>query len=150
AVRELAMNAGIDTNVEIDEYPHFYTLPEETDAIQWTTLAVRGEQAGLFLHYALTSDLLALADGEQQPTWALKPDGTPITHGVVERRGDDYLVHAARRSGYLATWLRALSDGFVLVDPSDPYVKLPGPVDVTISGATDTARLGVDAKAEPA
>ncbi len=150
AVRKLAMNAGIDTDAEMDEYPHFYTLPEETDAVNWTTLTVRGAVAGLFLHNALTSDVLALADGESQPTRALKPDGSVISYGVVERQGDDYLLHVAKRSGYVATWLRALSDGLVLVDTTDPYVKLPGPVDVRVPGPTDVARLGIDSRNEPA
>lgn len=150
AVRELAMNAGIDTDAEIDEYPHFYILPEETDALNWTTLEIHGAVAGLFLQYALTSDVLALADGQRQPTWVLKPDGSPVTHGFVERQGEAYRLHVARRPGYVATWLRGLSDGLVLVDPTDPYVKLPGPVDVRISGPTDTAPLGIDPKREPA
>jgi len=150
AVRALAMNAGIDTDARIDEYPHFYILPEETDAINWTTLEVRGELAGRFLNNALTSDVLALADGQRQPTWALKPDGSPISFGLVERLGDSYLVHVARRSGYVATWLRGLSDGLVLVDSTDPYVKLPGPVDVRIGGPADVARLGIDPKRESA
>jgi glycine hydroxymethyltransferase len=150
AVQALVKSIGIDTDVVIDEYPHYYTLPQEDDAIHWTTLTVRGELAGLFLHNALTSDVLALADGERQATRALKPDGSVITHGVVERRGGEYLLHVARRAGYLATWLRALSDGLVIVDPTDPYVKLPGPVDVVVSGPADVARLGADAKSEPA
>ena len=150
AIRELATNAGIDTDARIDEYPHFYILPEETDAINWTTLEVHGALAGLFLHNALTSDVLALADGQSQPTWALKPDGSAISFGLVERRGGVYRLHVARRSGYVATWLRGLSDGLVLVDATDPYVKLPGPVDVRIGGPADVARLGIDPKREPA
>ena len=149
AVRELADSVGIDTDVVADDYPHFYYLPDETDEVNWTTLVIRGAEAPAFLHNALTSDVLSLQDGEQQVTWALKPDGTPITHGVLARVGNDYHLHVARRSGYLATWLRSLSDGFVLIDPTDPYAKSPGPVDVQVAGPTDLARLGVDARRAP-
>src|SRR5690606_41263926 len=75
AVRELADSVGIDTDVVADDYPHFYYLPDETDEVNWTTLVIRGAEAPAFLHNALTRDVLSLQDGEQQVTWAIKPDG---------------------------------------------------------------------------
>ncbi len=149
AVRDLAASVGIDTDVTADDYPHFYYLSDESDEIQWKTLALRGDVTAAFLNTALTSDVLALDVGEHQPTWLLKPDGSPISHGIVERAANGFRLHVARRGAYAAAWLRSLSDGFVLIDPTDPYAKAPGPVDVQIEGATDIARLGVDPKREP-
>ncbi len=155
AVRELAESVGIDTDAGSDEYPHAYYLAPESDAVNWRTLIVRGDLAADFLNTALTSDVYALKVGEQQPTRVLNPDGETITHGVLERAADGYRLHVARRASYVATWLRALSDGFVIIDPTDPYAKAPGPVDVLVAGppdasvfkADDDAQSGYSAKA---
>jgi glycine hydroxymethyltransferase len=144
AVRDLAMSAGIDTEVQADDYPHFYYLDSESDEISWKTLAISGAEAEDFLNTALTSDVRALSVGGLQATWVLKPDGPPITQGVLERTQDGYQLHVAKKAGYVATWLRALSDGFVIIDPTDPYAKSPGPVDVRSLGAADTSRLKGD------
>jgi glycine hydroxymethyltransferase len=148
-VRDLAASVGIDTDVDADDYPHTYYLPDDGDAVNWTTLSIHGDTAGEFLQTAITADVLALDAGETAPTWILKPDGSVITHGVVERTANSYRLHVARRAGYVATWFRSLSDGFVLIDPTDPYAKSPGPVDVRIDGPADVARLGIDPKREP-
>lgn len=140
-VRDLSASVGIDTDVVADDYPHFYYLPDESDEINWKTLAIRGDEAANFLNVALTSDVYALEVGGTQPTWILKPDGSAISHGVLERTDDGYKLHVARKPGYVATWLRSLSDGFVLIDPTDPYAKSPGPVDVRVEGAADVARF---------
>jgi glycine hydroxymethyltransferase len=144
AVRDLALSVGIDTGVTADDYPHFYYMTPEPDAENWQTLAIRGELAADFLHTALTSDVHALQPGDQQPTWVLGADGAAITPGVLERKTEGYNLHIARNSGRAAAWLRSLSDGFALFDPSDPYAKVPGPVDVQSVGAVDTSRLTVN------
>ncbi len=146
AVRELAQSVGIDTDAGTDDYPHTYVLSAESDAANWRTLIVRGELAADFLNTALTSDVYALQVGEQQPTRLLRPDGETITNGVLERAADGYRLYLARRAGYAATWLRALSDGFVIIDPTDPYAKAPGPVDVRVAGPPDISRLKAEAQ----
>ena len=144
AVRDLAANAGIDTAVTADGYPHFFYLEPEPRRKRWQTLEIRGEWATAFLDAALTSDVYALHPGGQQPTWMLNPDGTPITRGILERLDDGYWLHVEAQPNRAAAWLRALSDGFVLFDPNDPYAKLPGPVDVRQRGLADTSRFAVD------
>jgi len=139
-VRDLAASVGIDTAVTVDGYPHFYYLDDPAPA-GWTTLAVRGEETAAFLNNTLTSDVLALNEGDQQPTWVLERDGRVMSRGVVERSNNGYLLHIESQGGRVAAWFRALSDGFALMDDSDPYAKSPGPVDVVILGETDAVRL---------
>jgi glycine hydroxymethyltransferase len=148
AVRDLAASVGIDTDAKTDGYPHFYYMESEPSKVDWKTLGIRGELAGAFLQTALTSDVLALKSGEQQPTWVLGEDGIVLTRGVVEMNVDGYLLHIAMNAGRVATWLRSLSDGFVIFDKTDPYAKVPGPVDVQVIGATDTSKLKVDIKGD--
>ncbi len=146
AVRDLADGIGIDTEAEAQEYPHFYYMDAKTEPSGWHTLSIKGEMAESFLQTALTSDVAALRNGDQQATWLLKPDGSAISQGVLEKGADGYRLHLASNSNYAAAWLRSLSDGFVLIDPSDPYAKVPGPVDVQAKGATDVAQLKAAAK----
>jgi glycine hydroxymethyltransferase len=148
AVRDLAASVGIDTDVKADGYPHFYYMETEPGKVEWKTLLVRGEQAQAFLHTALTSDVMALKPGEQQPTWVLAEDGTAMTRGVLEATADGYRLHVAMNASRVANWLRSLSDGFVLFDRADPYAKAPGPVDVQMLGAADTSRLRVNLKSD--
>ncbi len=145
AVRDLAQRVGIDTNVGDEAYPHFYY--EDTDAGSGGyTLAIRSikgyADAGTFLQTALTLDVLALKVGDQGGTKLLDLDGNVLARGAVERTGaDEYLLRVENNAGKVAEWLRALSDGFALIDRTDPYAKVPGPVDVEIVGATPMAIL---------
>ncbi|MBE0703639.1 MAG: hypothetical protein IH582_10790, partial [Afipia sp.] len=144
-VEELAESVGIDTDVKADGYPHFYYLYADT-VYGWQTLFIRGERAAEFLDAALTSDVHELQAGEQQPTWVLEANGKPMSRAFLERAGDGYYLHVAERSNRVAAWLRSLSDGFVLFEPTDPYAKIPGPVDVQHQGPTASGRLGLSAK----
>ena len=115
---------------------HFRVPPTDSVLPQdgWRTLDIYGPQAREFLHFALTSDVLSLEPGEYQPTWALWPDGTPITYGVVHRlHAGTYHLHVPRQAARLAMWLQALSDGFVIFDPTDIYGLMPVPVSVGLS-----------------
>ncbi len=148
AVRDLAASVGIDTDVKADGYPHFYYMDTEPSTVEWKTLVIRGEQAWAFLQTALTSDVLALNPGEQQATWVLGEDGAAITRGVLEATDDGYKLHVAMKVNRVTAWLRSLSDGFVLFDRTDPYAKVPGPVDVQMVGAVDASRFHVDIKGD--
>lgn len=91
------------------------------------TLLVRGDVAETFLNQALTSDVLALADGDSQPGRLV---GGGLSAPVMVHRvsnGRYYVRFAdAQTAGQAQTWLQALSDGFV--DFGDVYAKLPGAV----------------------
>ncbi len=99
-----------------------------------TAVAIRGARAEALLDAALTSDVLALGEGETQPTHLIgggvDADATlkRVTHEqYLLQFGDSATAVAA------ATWLMALSDGYVEFD--DLYGKLPGPVVVeTVAG----------------
>ncbi len=145
-VEALASEAGIDTDVVADGYPHFPTMYADT-VYGWQTLFVRGKHALAFLDAALTSDVAGLAVGQQQPTWILEADGSPISRAFVERTPDGCVLYVAERSNRAAAWLRSLSDGFAVFDPRDPYAKIPGPVDVQHHGPTPAGQLGLHAKA---
>ncbi len=147
AVRDLAASIGIDTEVEADHYPHFYYLDDAAKG-GWTTLAIQGDAAASFLNVALTSDVLALKPGEQQASWLLEKDGSPMSRAVVEATDKGYLLYVESNASRAAAWLRSLSDGFVLFDTTDPYAKVPGPVDVQVKGATEISALKVSTKGD--
>lgn len=141
-VRDLAASVGIDTAVEADDYPHFFYFDPDTPS-GWGTLRIRDighVSPAHFLNTALTSDVLALAEGQQQPTRILNERGEVVARGVVQRDGDVYLLHVEDHLR-AAQWLRALSDGFTLIDNADPHGKTPGPVDVQVVGPVDPASL---------
>lgn len=146
-VAALVDEIGIDTDVKADGYPHFAYMYAD-HLYGWQTLHVRGDDAAAFLDVALTSDVGALQPGYQQPTWILEADGAPMSRAYVELADDGYLLHVAQRANRVAAWLRSLSDGFVIIDPTDVYAKAPGPVDVQHKGATPPGKLLLDAKEE--
>ncbi len=142
AVRELAELAGIDTEAEADGYPHFYYIDDPTGD-GWQTAGIYGQEAARFLNFATTSDVLALAVGEQQPTWVLEKDGSVMSRGIIERTDKGYRLYIEENAGRVLAWLRSLSDGFALHDERDIYGKAPGPVDVRYEGAANTSALKV-------
>ncbi len=143
AVRDLTERIGIDTDVIADGYPHFAYIDDAYGTDGWQTLAINGEKARDFLQMVVTSDVLALhGKNRQQVTNVLEADGRVMTTGVLEYvDGTGYLLHIEGNTARVATWLRSLSDGFVIVDPTDAYAKIPGPVDVAYIGATNSAAL---------
>jgi glycine hydroxymethyltransferase len=136
-VRDLAASMGIDTDVEADGYPHFYYHEREGDTLNWQTLFIRGAQAENFLDVALTCNVRGMAVGEQCPTRILRPNGAEISRGVLERAEGGFRLHVERHAQHVANWFRSLSDGFVIIDPTDPYAKVPGPVDAQLLGKSD-------------
>lgn len=144
-VRDLAASVGIDTDAEADDYPHFHYHQVADNKLNWQTLHIRGENAREYLHYTLTSNIYDLRAGTYQPTRLLKPDGSMIARGVVEMtENGDYLLHLNRNAGYAASWMRSLSDGFVLCSENDVYARMPGPVDVVQRGAAQSDNLDVE------
>jgi glycine hydroxymethyltransferase len=137
ALRNLIDRLGIDTDVEADPYPHFAYIDDSYNAAG-QTFAVRGKKAQEFLNIALTSDVLALTPGNQQPTHILEADGTRMASGWLEMVSEtDYRLHLSDNPARTAAWLRSLSDGFVIFDPEDLYAKVPGPVDIAYIGETE-------------
>ena len=137
AVRALVDSIGIDTDATADDYPHFYYMEDENAALGWMAVHIQGEHAEAFLDKAVTGQVVGLADGDRAASWLLEADGTPMSRAYVEKTATGYTVHVAEKLQRVTAWLRSLSDGFVLFDPTDLQAKLPGPVVVTIAGASD-------------
>lgn len=141
-VRDLSASVGIDTDAEVDSYPHFYYGDAKADEDKFYQLGVKGENATAYLHTVLTSDVLALADGDDQPTHILEKDGSVMASGSVKRvSATDYVLNIAGQVGRAVAWLRSLSDGFVLFDDKDIHAKVPGPVDVTVMGEGEAVSM---------
>ncbi len=95
------------------------------------TLEVRGQAATAFLNNALTSDVLALADGQAQMTHLYAP-GLDVDAALLRVSADTYRLRFLKpaEAQQAHDWLAALSDGYV--DFGDLYAKIPGPVAVTL------------------
>jgi len=144
AVRDIIDSLGIDTDEKADPYPHFYYLDDEYPA-GWNSFAIKGSRAGDFLDIAATNDAKMLQSGDTQPTNFLAPDGSIIASGWIEKVADDnYQLHVKDNVALLASWLRSLSDGFVIIDLKDIYAKVPGPVEVSYIGETEKNLSDVD------
>ena len=101
-------------------------------------LLVSGRRARSFLREASTADVSSLASGQAQRTFFLDRDGKLLANAYVialqpDCRGRERFAVAVATGACqpLATWLRALSDGYVIFDHEDIYRKIEGPVVVT-------------------
>lgn len=128
-VKELAEWAGIDFDPTVHGYPHFYYIDDKPQrAGEWTVYSIRGERVRQFLNIALSSDIEALDPSSSQPTSLTTPNG--IIDGTLTCKSPhEFLLSVPFKEANLsATWLRALSDGFVPVSGDDLLAKSPGPV----------------------
>jgi glycine hydroxymethyltransferase len=94
-----------------------------------TVVEIRGAAATQLLHQALTSDVLALAEGASQPTHIYGPG---LNHDAILYRlsADTYHLQTNDEAAALLAWdwLQALSDGYI--NSGDLHAKLAGPVTV--------------------
>ncbi len=133
-VVELACQTDLPGDYCPGGYPHHYFMyrPSHDPGGKWDIIEIEGTHARGFCNVALTNDVYALGPGDSQPTWILEPDGRPMSGGVLKRPGPEstrlQLLVPASAEARVAHWLRALSDGFVEMDPDDLYAKAPGPV----------------------
>jgi len=135
-VRDLALSVGIDTEAAVDDYPHFSYQDGLPDTGAYR-LYIWGEHAAPFLNGLVTSDVFALGEGQSQTTRVLSPDGQEWAHGLVSFTQGGYALDVNQNAGTIAAFFRSASDGFVLIDPTDPMVRLLGPVDVRVLGEVD-------------
>jgi len=137
-VRDLALKAGIDFTPTKHGYPHFYYLddpaPKPSAGFkprpgEYARIEIEGERAEEFLYWALTSDVYALPEGQAQATRLYTTKGQ--IEGTVTRatgRTRYHLTVPAASAALALTWLRDLSDGYLVFDTNDLIRKLPGPV----------------------
>ncbi len=147
-VRDLAASVGIDTDASDDEYPHVQYLDADLPETGWHTFAVQGELAAGFLAGGPDQQCCRrLKPGEQQAAYIWDTSGSgPLSRVIVEAAADGYRLHVERQAGRIASWLRSLSDGFIIFDPADVYAKVPGPVRVVDLGPADTSQFKLDLK----
>jgi glycine hydroxymethyltransferase len=145
-VRDLAINAGLDFAPPSHGYPHFYYKDDEYQG-DWATLRISGERVRQFLNYALSCDIEDLTPGESQVTYMETPEGA-VKGTIVKQASSEFILCvASSQAGLVASWLRDLSDGYILVD-DDLLRKLPGPVIVadTSSEAQKSELIDTDDK----
>jgi glycine hydroxymethyltransferase len=117
-------------------YPHHYFMhkPTSDPGGEWDIIEIEGTHARGFCNVVMTNDVYALEPNQAQPTWILEPDGRPMSSGVLSRPGPEStrfrLQIKKAVESRVSHWLRALSDGFVHMDPDDIFAKAPGPVTI--------------------
>ncbi len=133
-VIELLIDVDLPRDYMPGGYPHHYFMHKQTKdpGGEYDIIEIEGPNARGFCNVVLTNDAYALQTDECQPTWVLEPDGRPMAPGVLKRMAGDpprfQLMVPKPVEARVANWLRALSDGFVAMDPEDPFLKAPGPV----------------------
>jgi len=133
-VVDLACCADLGPDYTPSGYPHHYFMykPTRDPGGQWDIIEIEGPHARGFCNVAMTNDVYALGPGESQSTWILEPDGQLMAGGVLKRPGQEStrlrLLISKSLEPRVAHWLRALSDGYVHLDPDDVFAKAPGPV----------------------
>lgn len=106
-----------------------------------TTIHLTSSDTTTFLNYALTSDVLALGDGDSQTTHIIGEAGE--ADGVLHRLDDrNYHLHLAdsQTAQTMADWFQMLSEGFVQFD--DLHGKLPGPLVISVIEAESVTAEG--------
>lgn len=141
-VAALCAEAGIDYDLPpLSKAQLHFTVPGLTADDQPLTIEISGEQAGNFVHFALSGSPVGMDKGAV--TNILTPTGDVLATGWITRiNAQTYQLAVANKGEHVAAWLQALSDGFVIHDEHDLYGKIPGPVVIrTRAGAELPADL---------
>jgi glycine hydroxymethyltransferase len=131
-VRDMAMAHGIDVETTRHGSPHFYYLDDPLPGPGPVALKLRGESAEALVRWTTTAEV----DGLPEGAWVhadLHAAGKAVP--VALRRAKDHwlLSLEATEAPRVLAWLRAISDGFVLIDPVDPQRRIPGPLAVEVA-----------------
>lgn len=127
-VRELAEKAGADLKFNRSGYPHFYYIDDKpAKAGRLAALTIKGKQVRYFVNYCFSSDVLSLRKAQSQPTELRTPGKT--LKGMLTCTGRDAYQFTVRAGDYglAATFLRAISDGYIAFD-EDLQARIPGPI----------------------
>ena len=134
-LRDLADKAGEDLSHERSGYPHYYYLDDKSASKEKiNALEMSGERINYFVDYCFSSDAEKLEVGQEQPTTLTTP--LKIIAGSLTRSGmSTYRFSFPTEDfGLAATFLRALSDGYVTFGDDLP-ARIPGPVIIEESEA---------------
>ena len=98
------------------------------DVTHMGVFQAEGPDASLFLDSVCSNDIISLRVGESLYTHFMDPHANVIDDLLVYRRGKEkYLVVVnAANEAKDWTWLNAVREGTVLVDPDRPWVRSPG------------------------
>jgi glycine hydroxymethyltransferase len=138
-VRDLAQRMGFDEEVPSHGYPHFYYLDDPNPESPYAILGLRGREAEGLLRWATSARPGEMAPGASVRTQLHTPERT--IEAVLSRgtEAHDWQLTLPSADSTLAlTWLRDLSDGYVLVDPQDLHMKLPGPAVASLQGEEES------------
>lgn len=127
-----------------------------------TGLLIRGEKAKLSLSQSVSCDVLALKEGQTAHGYLYSPDGKVVDDVVVANLGfkpntpgvangeEHYAVfpHTAKAEA-VKSWFEALSDGYVLLQSGDPYMKVEGPYVVESLGTAAAQQFADKLKTGP-
>jgi glycine hydroxymethyltransferase len=149
-VRKLAEAAGIDFKPTSFGYPHFYYIDDKPKSkAEWVGIELSGEQASALLNVLTPHYVEELAKNEARPMTLQTPMGE-IKASVRAIGANEFLLGVPRaKFGLAAEWLRALSDGYVVIDKDDLQRKAPGPVAVresTLKVAAPKSKAVIAAK----
>src|SRR5690606_34403947 len=113
-VRKLVEKVGVDPDISIHGYPHFYYLDELPKGIDGKIgYDLTGDGIRHFVNYVFDSEVESLHSGEEQSTY-LFADGELID-GVITCVSPDHFrfTTGVTKGNLAATWLRDLSDAYV-------------------------------------
>lgn len=102
-----------------------------------------------FLQQALTKDVSDLTPGQSAHSFILRGDATVMDDVQLlrmdsekETRSRYLMLTNTANTEQLKTWLRALSDGYILFDTEDVFLKVEGPITVRdLYGVEEPERL---------
>lgn len=127
-VRELSEKSGSDLPYKRSGYPHFYYLDDRASSTgKLAALDLKGERIKYFIDYCFSSDAEQLEPGQVQSADLHTPLKT--IHGSLIRVEKDVYRFAVNTEDFAvtATFLRALSDGYISFDEDLP-ARIPGPI----------------------
>ncbi len=127
-IRAICEKAGSDLPYQKSGYPHYYYQDDKpAGKSAWVTLDLKGEHIRYFVNYCFSSDAEALKAGQSQPT-SLKTPLRTVEGSLACAKNNVYkFTCKAEDYGLAATFLRALSDGYIGFDEDLPR-RIPGPI----------------------
>ncbi len=130
---EVLEEAARRTLAVAEALPH-PAKPEEPPADEiGDTMLLRGDKVRLALDQMLTCSAVGLAPGENTRGNLLRPNGEVIDTVSIKRLENEGREERAAlrcspgKSNVVASWIRGLSDGYVMFDKRDLCAKIDGP-----------------------
>jgi glycine hydroxymethyltransferase len=134
-VRDLAIGAGIDFDPPSHGYPHFYYIDDAPPSGKFAEISLEGPEAGGLLRWTTAARPTEMKTGDTVSTKLHLP-GEAVDIRLSRKGEESWSVSGpAGAAPRILSWLRALSDGFVVFDPEDLHRKSPGPIAARLVGA---------------